>query len=371
VEVLVWLLVALAAVDIYRGAQFVVEHVVSVLILFVFAAIVALVLTPVVDLIQRIPPFRSHRAAAVLTLYVAGLAILAAGVGLLAPRLATQARELPALAVQLQGQLARRGLRFDIVAVTRGVHSLDVRAAFGVISGLVSTVTALVLIVVISAYLLIEGRVLIATARNLFPESRRAFDFTALSVAATIGAYVRGQLVMCALIGTYTGLTMTILGVHYAVLLGMAAFLLEFVPIAGAMIAMALAVVVALLQSPVLALFAAAAGLLGHAIDAYLVGPRVQGRVTRLHPLVAMAAVVLGAELAGILGALFAIPVAAMANIHLGALYRARRGEEALSTHPGGAVATDRLPRLSEEIGGVEEGEVVGEPVPHQASAGR
>ncbi|TMD92639.1 MAG: hypothetical protein E6I76_16490 [Chloroflexi bacterium] len=60
-----------------------------------------------------------------------------------------------------------------------------------------------------------------------------------------------------------------------------------------------------------------------------------------------------------------------MANIHLGALYRARRGEEALSTHPDGAVATDRLPRLSEEIGGVEEGDVFGEPVPHQASVGR
>ena len=176
---------------------------------------------------------------------------------------------------------------------------------------------------------------------------------------------------MCALIGVYTGLAMTILGVHYAVLLGLAAFLLEFVPIAGAVIGMALAVVVALLQSPVLALFAAAAGLLGHALDAYLVGPRVQGRVTRLHPLVAMAAVVLGAELAGILGALFAVPMAAMANIHLGALYRGRRGQEALSTHPDGALAMDRLPRLGDEIGGVEEGEVVDEPVSHQAAAGR
>jgi hypothetical protein len=84
-----------------------------------------------------------------------------------------------------------------------------------------------------------------------------------------------------------------------------------------------------------------------------------------------MAAVVLGAELAGILGALFAIPLAAMANIHLGALYRARRGEEALSTHPSGAVAMDRLPRLGEEIGGIEAGKVVGEPVPHHVSARR
>ena len=95
---------------------------------------------------------------------------------------------------------------------------------------------------------------------------------------------------------------------------------------------MALAVLVALVQSPALALFAGGIGLAGHAIDAYLLGPRIYGRVTRLHALVAMAALLVGAELAGVLGALFAVPIAAVGNIFLGALYRARRGEEPMST---------------------------------------
>ncbi|MGH7748761.1 MAG: AI-2E family transporter, partial [Candidatus Dormibacteria bacterium] len=339
--------------------------------IFVFATILALVLTPVVDLIQRVPPFRSHRAIAVLTLYLVGTGALAGAVALVVPRVVHQAQQLPALASELQAQLSRRGVHLDLAALRGSVGSLGVGEAVGVITGVVSVVTTVVLIVVISIYLLTEGRVLVATLRNLFPERTRAFDFTALAIGATIGAYVRGQLLMCGLIGAYTGIVMTVLGVHYGVLIGVAAFVLEFIPIVGAVIAMALAVVIALLQSPLLALLAAVAGVLGHALDAYVVGPRVQGRVTQLHPLVAMAALLIGAELGGILGAIFSVPLAAMANILLGALYRSRRGDQPLSTGADGAVTIDSLPRLGEEIGGVEEVGVIGEPVARELSEDR
>ena len=366
-RVLVWLLIALSAVSLYHGADFLLARVFSVALLFAFATIVALVLTPVVDRIERVPPFRSHRGVAVLALYLTVVAVVAAAVALVVPSVVRQARQLPALASQLQAQLDRRGLHLNLAALKPRGTALDVGAAVGVVSGVVSAVTSLVLILVISMYLLVEGRVLVATLRNLFPERTRAFDFTSLAVAATIGAYVRGQLLMSALIGSYTAVVMTVLGVHYGVLIGVAAFFLEFIPIIGAVVAMALAVVIAVLQSPLLALLAAIAGLLGHALDAYVIGPRVNGRVTRLHPLVALAALLVGAELGGVLGALFAVPVAAVANIFLGALYRSRRGDEALSTQHGGEVSVDNLPRLGEEIGGVEEVGVIGEPVPHAA----
>jgi hypothetical protein len=107
----------------------------------------------------------------------------------------------------------------------------------------------------------------------------------------------------------------------------------------------------------------------GHAIEAYILGPRVTGSATRIHPLVAMAALLIGAELAGILGALFGVPLAALANVFLGAVYRARRGEEApLSASPSGEVHAEALPRLSEEISeAAEEGPIVDKPVPHTA----
>lgn len=368
VRVLVWLLIALSAVSLYHGADFLVAHVFSVVLLFAFAAILALVLTPVVDRIQRVQPFRSHRGVAVLALYLAVAAVVSAALALVVPSIIGQARQLPALASQLQTQLDRRGLHLNLASLKPTGGALNLGAAVGVVSDVVSAVTSLVLILVISIYLLIEGRVLLATLRNLFPRRTRAFDFTVLAVGATIGAYVRGQLLMSALIGSYTAVAMTALGVHYGVLIGVAAFFLEFIPVVGAVVAMALAVVIAALQSPLLALLAAIAGLLGHALDAYVIGPRVNGRVTQLHPLVALAALLVGAELGGILGALFAVPVAAVANIFLGALYRFQRGDEALSTQQGGGVSVDSLPRLGEEIGGVEGVGVIGEPVPHAAA---
>ena len=80
-----------------------------------------------------------------------------------------------------------------------------------------------------------------------------------------------------------------------------------------------------------------------------------------------MAALLVGAEVAGILGAVFAVPLAAMANIFLGAVYRSRRGSLPMTTADDGTVDADSLPRLGEEISSVEEQGVEGTPVPHGA----
>lgn len=211
---------------------------------------------------------------------------------------------------------------------------------------------------------------LIASIRRLFAGREEVYDFTLLAVGTTVGQYARGQLLMSVVMGLYTGLTMTIIGVPYAVVLGVLTFFLEFLPLIGAPIGMGLAVIIALaFKGPVVGLLAAVAGLGGHAIEAYIVGPRVTGSATRIHPLVAMAALLIGAELGGILGALFGVPVAALLNVFLGAFYRARRGDEApLSASPTGEVHAEALPRLSEEISeAAEEGPIEDKPVPHTA----
>ncbi|MBJ7607882.1 MAG: AI-2E family transporter [Candidatus Dormibacteraeota bacterium] len=366
-EALVWLLIVLAVIGIYRGAEFLVVHIFNVLLLFIFAAVIALILTPLVDRIQKLPPFRRHRSFAVLALYLVAFAAVALVVVLVVPSVIDQGKQLPALATRLQSELDRRGVSFKLSSLASGASGGGLDTALGILAGVVSGIVNVVLIMVISIYLLIEGRGLVATARNLFPSKPRLFDFTALAVGSTLAAYVRGQLILSAVIGTYTGIALTLLGVHYGVVIGVAAFFLEFIPIVGAVVAMVVGVGVALLQSPLLALLAAVVGLLGHALDAYIVGPRVNARVTQLHPLMAMAALLVGAELAGILGALFAVPLAAIANILLGALYRSRRGQVAMSTDGGGEITADNLPRLGEEIGGVEEEGIDGEPVPHKA----
>src|ERR1700694_5510816 len=260
---LVWLLLAATLLAIYREAESFFVHVFNVLLLFVFASIVAVVLTPVLDLTQRLRPFRSHRGIAALLLYVAFLGGLC-GVGfLIGPTLVSQVRQIPDLLSRLQDLLHSWGIPVNLSTVASSFRQFSVGAPLGVVTGFVGTVVSILLVVVISVYLLIEGRAVIATLRRLFPKHTREFDFLVLAVGSTADAYVRGQVLMSLLIGVYTTLTMALLGVHYAVVLGVAAAILELVPLIGAVIAMVLAVGIALLQSPALGIAAGIGWLVG------------------------------------------------------------------------------------------------------------
>jgi predicted PurR-regulated permease PerM len=363
---LVWVLLVAGALAIYREAETFVGHVFSVVLLFVFASIIAVVLTPVVDRAQRLRPFRSHRGPAALLLYALFLAVLV-GVGfLIGPTLFSQGRQLPELGARVQSQLSQWGVPINLNAVFNSFKGFNLTSQLGLVTGVVGSIISVVLVVVISIYLLIEGRAVIATLRRLFPRRTRLFDFIAIAVGSTAEAYVRGQVLMSLLIGAYITAAMAILGVHYAIVLGVAAAILELVPMVGAVIAMTLAVVVALLQSPELGIATAVVGLIGHGLEAYVVGPRVSGRVTRLHPLVAMAALLVGAEVGGVLGALFGVPIAAIANIVLGAAYRSQQGSTPLTTHARGKIKADSLPRLGDEIGGIDRDGIVSDPVPRE-----
>ena len=377
-RILVYLLIALTLVLLYHQSEYLVVRLFNVLLLFVFAAIIALLLTPLIDWMETLPVFKGRRVFSVLLLYVVIIGLIAVVIALVTPLLIDQAKQLPtlesrALAVvrSLQAAIDSAGipLKLSLPSATSGISTAVLGSVFGVLSGTLGTLINLLLVVVISIYLLVQGRQLIATMRRLFPGREEVYDFTLLAVGTTVGQYARGQLIMSLVMGTYTGLAMTIIGVPYAVVLGILTFFLEFLPLIGAPIGMGLAVLIALIfKGPFVGLLALAVAVGGHAIEAYILGPRVTGSATRIHPLVAMAALLIGADLGGILGALFGVPIAALLNVFLGALYRARRGEEALSASPSGEVHAEALPRLSEEISETaEEGPLEDKPVPHAA----
>jgi predicted PurR-regulated permease PerM len=379
VRILVYLLIALSLVMLYHQTEYLVAHLFNVFLLFVFAAIIALLLTPLIDLMERLAIFKGRRVVAVLLLYVLVIGLLVGLMVLITPALIYQAKQLPALESRaiglvssLQNAIDQAGipLKLSLPTGAGGISTAVLGSVLGILSGTLGTLISVLLVVVISIYLLVEGRQLIASMRRLFPRHEQVYDFTLVAVGTTVGQYARGQLLMSFVMGTYTGLAMTLIGVPYAVVLGILTFFLEFLPLIGAPIGMGLAVIIALaFKGPVIGLLALIVALGGHAIEAYILGPRVTGSATRIHPLVAMAALLIGADLGGILGALFGVPMAALLNVFLGALYRAQRGEEApLSASPSGEVHAEALPRLSEEISeAAEEGPIVDKPVPHIA----
>jgi predicted PurR-regulated permease PerM len=380
VRILVYLLIALTVVMLYHQSEYLVVHLFNVFLLFVFAAIIALLLTPVIDRMERLPIFKGRRAVAVLLLYIVIIGLVAGVIALVTPALIGQAKQLPELETRalglvrsLQDAIDNAGipLKLSLPSATGGISTAVLGSVLGILTGTLGTLINILLVIVISIYLLIEGRQLIASMRKLFPEREEVYDFTLVAVGTTVGQYARGQLIMSFVMGTYTGVAMTLIGVPYAVVLGILTFFLEFLPLIGAPVGMGVAVLIALaFKGPLVGLLALIIALGGHAIEAYILGPRVTGSATRIHPLVAMAALLIGAELAGILGALFGVPIAALANVFLGAVYRAQRGEDTpLSASPSGEVHADNLPRLSEEIAeAAAEGPLEDEPVPHTAA---
>lgn len=379
VRILVYLLIALTVVMLYHQTDYLVVHLFNVLLLFVFAAIIALLLTPVIDRMETLQVFKGRRVLAVLLLYIVIIGLVAGVITLVTPALIGQAKQLPALESRaiafvqfLQDTIDSAGipLKLSLPTGAAGISTAVLGSVLGILTGTLGTLINVLLVIVISIYLLAEGRQLIASMRKLFVGHEDVYDFTLLAVGTTFGQYARGQLLMSFVMGTYTGLAMTFIGVPYAVVLGILTFFLEFLPLIGAPVGMGLAVLIALVfKGPLVGLLALIVALGGHAIEAYILGPRVMGSATRIHPLVAMAALLIGAELGGILGALFAVPIAGLLNVLLGAFYRARRGEDTpLSASPSGEVHAEALPRLSEEISeAAGEGPIEDKPVPHTA----
>src|SRR5205085_2699639 len=115
----------------------------------------------------------------------------------------------------------------------------------------------------------------------------------------------------------------------YALLLGVLAFILEFIPVLGTLISGAICVLLALTQGWVVAIIVLAYFVFVHIIEGDVVGPRIVGKAIGLHPVISIAALIAGSELFGIWGALLASPVAGLLQALVVALWTDWR-----QTHP-------------------------------------
>lgn len=365
-RLLVYLLIVLVLIAIYVEARFIVDKIFNVLLLFVFSAIIAMLLNPLVDAVQRIPALRGRRGLAVLVTNGLVVVVMAALLAVLIPTMVTQGTALgqqsPRLAHDFQNWLTglehglnQRGIpvHFDVPSNLESLVAPALGSALGILGGTISFVIDIVLITVIALFLEMQGREVIAALRQVFPDQQDLFDFSLVAAGSTLARYVRGQIIFASVMAIYTAVVLAVIGVRFALVIAVITFFLELVPMVGAPIAMAVACVIAVLQGPLIILLTAIATMVGHIVGAYTVGLRVMSRSTRVHPLVALAALLLGAELGGVLGALFAVPIAGILNVYAGALFRARRGQEAFVLPEGDLhdeATLDQLPRLGEEI---------------------
>jgi predicted PurR-regulated permease PerM len=179
-------------------------------------------------------------------------------------------------------------------------------------TGAVGALFEVLAILVVAAYLVIDAREIGHTLVTLLPrEHRPTATRMAPAVLDRVGGYVRGQLVSSFFVGVLIAVTLSLLGVKYALLIGFVAAVLNIVPFVGATVAAVLAVLSALGDGIVLAGVALAVMLGCQTVEAKLLAPYFVGRATGLHALAVLVALLAGFQLGGLIGGLVAVPLLA------------------------------------------------------------
>jgi predicted PurR-regulated permease PerM len=311
-----------------------------VLLIFLAAAIVALILNPLVTFFQRGVRYRGLAVAAV---YFGFFGFLGTAGYLLANPVADQAEkfqhDVPGiiddanrnladlqewlddkginLKIKEQGQTALETLQDKVVGGTSDIVS------FGgdLVKKVVTAGFALILVFILSIYMLIYGERIGAFVRTVMPPGDGTpEDDYPTRVQRAVAGYVRGQLLFSTAMGTGAGLGLYVFGLlgifpdgkTYAFAFGAFFGLMEMIPFVGPFLGSLPPILVALFQDPLTALWVALLFLALQQIEGHIVAPNVFGHTLRINPLLVIFALLVGAEVAGFLGALLSLPLAAV-----------------------------------------------------------
>jgi predicted PurR-regulated permease PerM len=305
---------------------------------FAFGSIVAYLLAPPVAWLER---RGVARVLAILVAYAVVGAVLLA-VGLYVIPLAVQqgaglARDLPRIVAEGQVTWDRYLSLFHQAplppAIRAAINQVSIRidrSVAGVLNGtlaaafgLVPWLVALAFAPVLAFYLLTDLPVIGRRAWELVPlDWRPAVYKLGRDVDRALSGYVRGQLLVALVVGTLAGAWTLALGIRFPVLIGLVAAITDVVPYIGPVAGAIPAVWLALAISPLTAAYTVAGFVLIHQLEGAVISPKVLGEAVGLHPLMVMVAVLVGAELWGVLGMLVAVPVVAALRIVVEHAYR-------------------------------------------------
>ncbi len=311
----------------------------TVLLILIIASVIALILNPLVRKLERGMP----RGLAILLVYVGGFAIVGAiGVALSDP-VSTQvsrfANEVPTFVdkanhdlanlqtwlnnhgihvqIQKQGQTALQTLQKNVLKSSGSIVSFSK----DLLSQVVTIGFDLILVLVLSIYLLVYGKQIGDLVRRIMPpgDGTQEDDFPLLVQRAVFG-YVRGQVLFSLIMGTSAAIALWIFGVigifpagqKYAVFFGAFYGLMEFIPYIGPIIGPLPAILVALFNDPISALWVTLLFIGLQQLEGHFVAPQVFRISLRINPILIILSLLIGYQLYGIVGALVALPIAAV-----------------------------------------------------------
>jgi predicted PurR-regulated permease PerM len=340
---------ALAALTVIAlWAMYLARH--ALLIIYV-SVLLAIGFGPVVHAIEHqtlIPVARRlPRWFAILVVYVAVIGAFAL-VGLLViPPMIDQSQELwnklPGLIDRGQSFLIRYGLlseRITLEEAVRGDPASPGNAVGTVamaVTRAIGGVFAVLTIVILSFYLLIDSNAIFATFARLFPrDDRPRLEEGARKISTKVSAWLNGQLILAGTIGASAAVGLYLLGVPYFYVLALVAGIGEMIPIIGPILSAIPAIIVAFAVSPRTALFVAIFFIVQQQIENHLLVPKVMERQVGVSPVIVIAALLIGGSLLGVIGAVLAIPTAAIVLVVVHEILeeRDRLTEGRRLTHP-------------------------------------
>lgn len=304
------------------------------------ALFLALALNPAVEWVNS--RWVRRRGLAVGITYLGALAVAAGIAAAFVPTLVDQVQSfadaVPGYVSDLthgRGRLGFLETRYHIVEKVRqairsggATRLLGVTGtAVAVTKSVVTAIVALVTILFTTLFMLLEGPAWTERLYALVPEeSRPRWRAVGRDVYRTVGGYVTGNLVISLIAGVAAGILLAILGVPYAVALGLLVALLDLIPLAGATLAAVAVTLVALAANGLTAgIVVLVYFVVYQQLENHVLQPLVYGRTVQLSPLAVLISVLVGAQVAGVLGALGAIPVAGTLQVLLVDWQRHRR----------------------------------------------
>jgi predicted PurR-regulated permease PerM len=203
-------------------------------------------------------------------------------------------------------------------------------AAISVTKSVVTLVLAIITIIFLTFFMLLEGPAWMERFYGLLPERVQSrWRAVGRDVYRTVGGYVTGNLLISLIAGTLTTIVLLVVGVPYAVALGVVVAILDLIPLAGATIAAIIIGTVAFLHTITAGIVVVIFFVIYQQVENHFLQPVIYSRTVQLSPLAVLVSVLIGAKLAGILGALGAIPVAGAIQVLLIDWQRHRRARAA------------------------------------------
>lgn len=291
------------------------------LFLFFIAFILSSALYPPINWLKK-KKFPSHLS--ILIFYLVFLALVTIIGVLLGGLLAEEGRQFianfPVYLDQAQESihklpfgLNRTNLFMEISSNARNLISQGLNLALSSLEyvlTLFKSVVGIATVLVFTFFFLSDTAYFEKTLLGLVPAShRKRIDLFIKQLIAKIGAYVRGQFIIMCIIGILLWLTLSLMGVPYALILGLAGFLLDAIPIVGPIISALFGMTIALGHSPILAIWVGLAYFVIQHVESYFLSPTILGRSLGMHPFWILLSILLSEMILGLKGLIIAVPL--------------------------------------------------------------